>query len=155
MKNYLKVIFLILIVLVFCILIYFAYNTFWKYRIQSSVLKDYEVTLDTIDDETSGDYYFVYVSYTGDEIVYKNEAEIKSYLKKQNLLDKLKYINSGIVYMTQEDFVNEINTKYDLDIEVLPVVILVKDGKAYTYYDSRDGIINEDAFAQIIDMYLR
>lgn len=99
--------------------------------------------------------YFVYISYTNDESVYKLEKKLKSVIDNYNLKDEFYYIN--ITNEKDSDNLygklnNIFNTK---DIEMIPTILYYKDNELKSIITDKNpvniagklkSVLKEDGF---------
>ena len=89
---------------------------------------------------------FIYITYTGDENIYKLEKSMKKIINNYELTDNFIYVDVS-KKMTDEDFINDLNQKINsnIKIEKLPVILYYKDGILI------DKIINENVIFSVAD----
>lgn len=160
-KNYAILIGMILLVIVACAAFYNLYTYYNDSQIASSPLKEdtkeisyKEVTTKLSDLEADT---ILVISYNdNDKKIYKNEKDIKKYLRKNDLLDNVMYLDMT-EYKDNENFIDELNNKLNLTekkkINSLPAIIYYKDGKVSYVKDSKKNILSVDDFEQLVDMY--
>ena len=104
-----------------------------SYLVKSKLVKDsynIEGNLSNIKN-LSGDYY-LYISYTGSESIYKMEKDLKKLIKEYKLQDKFYYINIDSIKSSDNkiSLVNELLGLDDIKVEKVPTIIYVnKDNK--------------------------
>lgn len=156
-KNYIIVVGLVILILCACFATFAIVRAIEENNLKTSPLAsnkevlytDFKNSTKEMDADT-----FLVISYTRDKNVYKNEKAIKKALLKHNLLNNVTYLDVTENRDT-EDVVSVINKQLKLDkeleVKVLPALIFYKDGKAIKTVDSKDSLLNADAFEQIID----
>lgn len=157
-KNYAILVGMLILVVTFCFAFYNVYNIIEENSLTKSPLSAKSVLYDDLKNATKeidADTFLV-VSYTQDKVVNTNEKAIKKYLKKQDLLNNVMYLDIT-EYKNEEGFIEDLNKVLKLEdknvIKQLPAVVYYKDSVATKTIDSRDHILNKGDFEQLIDMY--
>ena len=154
-KNYLILIGTILLIISACFATFNIYNIYQETKIKKSVLDKKSIKfkdLGEITNDLSANTFLI-IGYSQNSKIYQNEKEIKSLLKKNNLLDNVLYLDVTDI-KESETLINDINEKLKLEegnrISSVPAVIYYNENKV-TYV--KDGTVTKDDIAQIIDMY--
>ncbi len=154
-KNYLILIGTILLIISACFATFNIYNIYQETKIKKSVLDKKSIKFEDLGEITNdlSANTFLIISYSQNSKIYQNEKEIKSLLKKNNLLDNVLYLDVTDI-KESETLINDINEKLKLEegnrISSVPAVIYYNENKV-TYV--KDGTVTKDDIAQIIDMY--
>lgn len=93
----------------------------------NSKIEDFD-SLKQILNETSSSY-FIYLSYTGNEDVYKFEQELKKVIDNYGLNDNFYYMDLTKIMNDNENYLELVNNNLNINIDRVPVIIYVKDGK--------------------------
>jgi hypothetical protein len=154
-KNYLILIGTILLIISACFATFNLYNIYQETKIKKSVLDKNSIKFEDLSEITKdmSANTFLIVGYSKNSKIYQNEKEIKSLLKKNNLLDNVLYLDVTDL-KDDENLINNLNEKLQLEdsykIKNIPAVIYYNENKV-TYV--KDGSVTKDDIAQIIDMY--
>ena len=139
-KNY-----VIAIVLIFVAIFLTWYGFAWnKVRQENKVSVSYLVKNNIVSKEIKSlneissitqeapERYFIYISYTGDEDIYKLEKEIAPIIKKYELGDYIYYLNvTDIKKEDKDNYIDKINKELGLEetkITNVPTIIYFVDG---------------------------
>lgn len=157
-RNYLILFGIIVLVISACFAFYNLINIYKDNQSKISPLANKEVLYEDLNETTKeldADTFLV-ISFTQDEQVHNNEIEIKKYLKNNNLIDNVMYLNV-LEHMSEPNFINKLNATLNLsgnlEIKKFPALVYYKDGVPTYTADSKDKLLNKDDFSQIIDMY--
>ena len=154
-KNYLILIGTILLIISACFATFNLYNIYQETKIKKSVLDKNSIKFEDLSEITKdmSANTFLIIGYSKNSKIYQNEKEIKSLLKKNNLLDNVLYLDVTDL-KDDENLINNLNEKLQLEdsykIKNIPAVIYYNENKV-TYV--KDGSVTKDDIAQIIDMY--
>jgi hypothetical protein len=154
-KNYLILIGTILLIISACFATFNIYNIYQETKIKKSVLDKKSIKFEDLGEITNdlSANTFLIIGYSQNSKIYQNEKEIKSLLKKNNLLDNVLYLDVTDI-KESETLISDINEKLKLEegnrISSVPAVIYYNENKV-TYV--KDGTVTKDDIAQIIDMY--
>lgn len=103
-----------------------------SYLISSNTINSRVEDLDSLNQilkETSSSY-FVYLSYTGNEDIYKFEKELKRVIDNYDLSDNFYYVDLTKIKDANENYLNDVKQKLNVNtLEQVPAIIFVKDGK--------------------------
>lgn len=156
-KNY----FILMLLLVAVVILTFAVVSVCKGIKSSNVASGYinkyvnELSyneLDTYLVEPSSNT-FVYVTYTGDEQIYKLEKNLKKIIANNELNDEFIYMNVT-KEMENDNFMNELNNKFSTDkINKLPIILYFKDGVLLDVVSSNDNLFTGADFQKLLDNY--
>lgn len=103
------------------------------------------------------DEYFIYISYSNDENIYKMEKDLKELILDYNLQDKFYYINVTDI-KTNDNYIEELNEALNLDeqkITKVPTILYYKNGtltKGGILNRDDDNIISAADFQQFLDI---
>lgn len=157
-RNYLILSGVIILVISACFAFYNLFNIYKDNQSKMSPLANKEVLYEDLKETTKeldADTFLV-ISFTQDEQIHNNEQEIKKYLKNNNLIDNVMYLNV-LEHMTEPNFIKDLNATLNLsgnlEIRKFPAVVYYKDGVPTYTADSKERLLNKDDFSQIIDMY--
>ena len=71
--------------------------------------------------------YFIYISYTGDEDIYKFEKKLKRVIDKYKINDIFYYVD--ITDIKNENYISNLNQIFDTNrISKIPIIIFVNEG---------------------------
>lgn len=157
-RNYLILIGVIILVISACFAFYNLYNIYKDNKSKTSPLANKEVLYEDLKETTKeldADTFLV-ISFTSDEQIHNNENEIKKYLKNNNLIDNVMYLNVSEL-MTEQNFLRDLNATLNLaenlEIKKFPALVYYKERIPTFTIDSKDHLLNKDDFIQVIDMY--
>ena len=95
---------------------------------------------------------FVYITYTGDENVYKLEKGLKKIVNNYELADNFIYVDVS-EEMFNNNFMDNLNKKINSKIEKLPVILYYKDGILTEQLESENILFNVADFQKMLDNY--
>ncbi len=102
--------------------------------------------------------YFIYVSYTGSEDIYKMEKDIEDVIRDYGLNDKLYYLNVSGVKDDEEyvkmvnDSLSEVLDMNGKEISSIPTIIYCSEGKVVDVVSRLDkNIMNVGDFQKLLD----
>ncbi len=95
---------------------------------------------------------FVYITYTGDENVYKLEKGLKKIVNNYELADNFIYVDVS-EEMFNNNFMDNLNKKINSKIEKLPVILYYKDGILTDQLESENILFNVADFQKMLDNY--
>jgi len=129
-----------------------------SYLISSNTIESNITDIESLEQITqeAPSSYFIYIGYTGDEDVYNLEKELKRVIDKYKLNDEFYYLDITNLKNKNQDYLKEINSKLDVDLENVPAIIYVNEGKIL---DSNvlDGVndtkLKVSDFEQLLDIY--
>ncbi len=157
-RNYLILIGVIILVISACFAFYNIYNIYKDNKSKTSPLANKEVLYEDLKETTKeldADTFLV-ISFTSDEQIHNNENEIKKYLKNNNLIDNVMYLNVSEL-MTEQNFLRDLNATLNLtenlEIKKFPALVYYQDVRPTFTIESTDHLLNKDVFIQVIDMY--
>jgi len=93
----------------------------------NSKIEDFDSLNQTLKETSSS--YFIYLSYTGDESIYKFEKELKRIIDNYNLSDSFYYMDLTKIKENNENYLNKVKQELNISLEKVPALIYVKDGK--------------------------
>lgn len=129
-----------------------------SYLISSNTIESNITDIESLEQITqeAPSSYFIYIGYTGDEDVYNLEKELKRVIDKYKLNDEFYYLDITNLKNKNQEYIKEINSKLDVDLENVPAIIYVNEGKIL---DSNvlDGVndtkLKVSDFEQLLDIY--
>lgn len=129
-----------------------------SYLISSNTIESNITDIESLEQITqeAPSSYFIYIGYTGDEDVYNLEKELKRVIDKYKLNDEFYYLDITDLKNENQDYLKEINSKLDVNLENIPAIIYVNEGKIL---DSNvlDGVndtkLKVSDFEQLLDIY--
>ena len=97
---------------------------------------------------------FVYITYTGNENIYKLEKSMKKLINNYELANNFIYVDVT-EEMNNKNFMDSLNTKFNSasKIEKLPVILYYKDGILTDKLESENIIFNVADFQKMLDNY--
>ena len=97
---------------------------------------------------------FVYITYTGNENIYKLEKSMKKLINNYELANNFIYVDVT-EEMNNKNFMDSLNTKFNYasKIEKLPVILYYKDGILTDKLKSENIIFNVADFQKMLDNY--
>lgn len=97
---------------------------------------------------------FVYITYTGNENIYKLEKSMKKLINNYELANNFIYVDVT-EEMNNKNFMDSLNTKFNSasKIEKLPVILYYKDGILTDKLESKNIIFNVADFQKMLDNY--
>jgi hypothetical protein len=160
-KNYI-IVFLIVIGAIALALYAFSWHKVIKenrlstsYLIESKTVSNEIQGLEGLNDVLSevSPTYYLYISYTGSEEIYKMEKELASLINKYKLEDEVYFLNVTSI-KDDNDLVKQVNEALNLDDQVkhIPTIIYYSDGKVVDII-SKDGnnIMDIGDFQKLLD----
>lgn len=157
-RNYIILVGVIVLVISACFAFYNLSNIYKDNKSKTSPLSNKEVLYEDLKETTkelNADTFLV-ISFTQDEQVHNTENEIKKYLKNNNLIDNVMYLNV-IEHMTETNFLKNLNATLNLsgnlEIRKFPALVYYKEGVPTYTVDSKEHLLNKDDFVQVVDMY--
>ena len=151
-KNYFLLALLMIMVVVVTFLIFDINNKYQDSKLKESYLNGYlnEVTENEIDNvmtETTTEF-FVLITETGNEEIYKFETQLKKIIKKYDLRDNFIFID-----YSEKDNLDSLNKKFNSNIKSIPAIIYFKDGQYVKNIDSSEGILKAEDFDKLLEEY--
>lgn len=156
-KNY----FILVLMLICIVVLTFATVNIFKWIKSNNVRNGYinkyvsEITYNELDTYLlePASNTFIYITYTGNEQVYKLEKDLKKIISNYDLTDEFIYID-----VTEEiennDFIKNINEKYSTNlINKIPVIMYFKDGVLTDVINSDDNLFTKADFQKLLDNY--
>ncbi len=161
-KNQTKrgvIILCVILAIIFCILYFYKW---YQIKEQEKYLNSYLISSNTISQEMTdideissvlsetGNYYFVYISYTKDKNIYQFEKDLKPLIDKYDLHNNFYYINVTDIKEKNKDYLKDIATELNIDkIAKAPVILYFNDGKLvedniYTIKDFKNLLTEEN-----------
>lgn len=97
--------------------------------------------------------YFIYISYTGSEDIYNLERSLKRTIDKYKINDIFYYVDLTKECNNKEaSYVKDINEMFKVDIENIPLIIYVNEGKVKQVISSRkDSLFKIEDFQSLLD----
>ncbi len=149
----------ILLVIIGVVLIFLYFNKWHEVKEEEKYQNSYLVETNTISLEINNieeintvlsetpSYYFLYISYTGNEKIYNLEKDIKPLINEYNLQDNFYFLNVTEDMKNKDDYKEKIANKLNVDnIKKVPVILYFKDGKLIN-----DNIYNAKDFKKVLE----
>ena len=163
MKNYFIAIGLVVAAVLLTLYGFAWYNVIKEGKVSQSYLVKEKVISSEIQslDEVEAifaevpDEYFIYISYTGSDVVYNLEKKLKKVINQYELNDQFYYLNVTSI-KDKENHLDEINKslKLNTNIKQIPTIIYVKEGKVVDFIKRNDNnIMNVGDFQKLLDIY--
>lgn len=156
-KNY----FILVLMLISIVVLTFATVNIFKWIKSNNVRNGYinkyvsEITYNELDTYLlePASNTFIYITYTGNEQVYKLEKDLKKIISNYDLTDEFIYIDVT-EEMENNDFIKNINEKYSTNlINKIPVIMYFKDGVLTDIINSDDNLFTKADFQKLLDNY--
>ena len=149
-KNYFYLVVMILIVVILTLCICGIVEKTNNKKLESSYLKGYinEISLNELNNvlsEPSSDL-FILITKVNDENTYKFEKDLKKIINKYDLRD-------NFIYITYDNNLDEINSRFDSDLTKVPAIIYIKNGEYIKGIDGVNSILSSGEFQQLLDEY--
>ena len=162
-KNYLYSILILVGGIILTLLIFKWYNVkkdeklMVSYLISSNTIKssiDNINSLDLIKQEAPSSY-FIYLSYTNDEEVYKFEKSLKNLIDKYKLNDIFYYVDLNKYIKNNEDYLKQIKENLKIsNLDNLPAIIYIVDGEVEAILDGvKKTKLKVADFEELLDIY--
>ena len=97
---------------------------------------------------------FVYITYTGNENIYKLEKSLKKLINNYNLSNNFIYVDIS-EEIANNNFIDNLNKKINSNskIEKLPVILYYKDGVLTDKLETKNVLFNVADFQKMLDNY--
>lgn len=157
-KNYYILILMLIGVVVLTFSTVSIVNAVKNNNISSGFINRYvsQISYDEIDNYLiePASNVFIYITYTGDESVYKLEKEMRRLINNNELVNNFVYIDVT-EQMIEKDFLNELNKKFNIKekVNMLPVILYYKDGILTDKVEGENNIFNVADFQKLLDNY--
>lgn len=95
-------------------------------------------------------YYFLYISYTGDEDVYNLEEELKPLIDEYQLQNNFYFLNVTDFKDTNTNYKEDIADTLNIDRNIIsdvPIILYFKDGELATMH----GIFTAEEFKDLLE----
>ena len=162
-KNYVIVFFVAIAVIALC-----WYAISWhkviqenkmstSYLIKSKVISNEIQSLDELTDVFSEapSTYYLYISYTGDEEIYKMEKELTALINEYNIGEQFYFLNVTSI-KKDNDYIDKINNALELTsrkVKSVPTIIYYDDGKIVDMITMEgNNIMNIGDFQKLLDV---
>lgn len=151
-KNYYILTLLIFMVVVVTFLIFDISDKYQDSKLDTNYLSGYlnevnEEEIDNVMSETTTDF-FVLITKSGDEEVYKFETQLKKIIKKYDLRDNFIFIN-----YTENTDLDSLNNKFKSDIKSIPAILYFKNGEFVKSIDSSEDMLKSSDFDKLLEEY--
>ncbi len=157
-KNHLYLIIGIVVVLLIC-----WYAASWlKVRKEEKLASSYLIKTNTItysiDDlkeissifQESPSEYFVYISYTGEDAIYKLEKRLKKVIDDYNLKDEFYYLDITSL-KDDENILNNLNKEFNTDLIInYPCILYFKDGQIADIIVDKNKVFDYNKFINLL-----
>lgn len=156
-KNYLIVVLLAVIVVLLTLYINAWYKTYQENKLSVSPfsgeveevdLKEISLTFAEMNEVV------LYIGYTNNKSIYDMESRLLKYIKSNDLIDKFIYVD--VTDYKKSEYLDILkNTFSDKSEEIneVPLLIFVKNGKAELVINSKAGVINTSDIDNIKEKY--
>ena len=149
----------IILAIIFLALYFYKWHTV---REQEKYFNSYLISTNTISLEMNDideirsvlsetpNYYFLYISYTGDEDVYTLEEELKPLIDEYQLQNNFYFLNVTDFKDTNTNYKNDIADELDIDRSIIakvPIILYFKDGELATTH----GIFTAAEFEDLLE----
>ena len=151
-----------LIIAIVIILLIWYLAAWYKVKNEDRLIKSYLVNTNTvtyeIDDlkeivqvlKESPSDYFIYISYTNNEGIYKLEKKLKKIIDAYELKDAFYYININD-YLDDQNIYNELNNIFSTNkIKNAPCILYFEDNELIRVIQKNDGIFNYNDFTNLL-----
>ena len=158
-KNYIIVIIVTILVVLLMIFIRSFYLNYKSSKLSESIFSSQTVKQIHMDDfdfairEVSDS--ILYVSYTGSNEIYSMEKKLYKELEKNNLLDKIIYLDIT-KYTKGNKYITILKNKFpniDNEINSAPMFIYIKDGAAVEAMSSEIKMIDYKTLNRLVNKY--
>ena len=97
--------------------------------------------------------YFVYISHTNDEEVYKLEKKLKKIIDNYSLKDEFYYINTSD-YQTDENLYTKLNDTFNTtQIKNTPCILYFKNNQLEEIIYNQNTIFDAEKFTKLLEKY--
>lgn len=157
-KNYAYLIGTILLFALICWYFISWYNVKQEEKLQNSFLissNTITYELASVDEaplvlQEAPNEYFIYISYTGDESIYKLEKNLKKVIDNYVLKDEFYYLNVS-ENIEDDDLFKKLNKTFKTDkIDSLPCILYYKEGKLIKNIDSNKKIFDVKKLEELL-----
>lgn len=157
-KKYFAVLCIVLAI-IFLILYFYKWHIV---REEEKYYNSYLVSTDTISLEMNDineissvlsetpSYYFLYISYTGDEKVFQLEEELKPLIDEYQLQNNFYFLNVTDFKDTNTNYKKDIAAELEIDANIIsdvPIILYFKDGELATTH----GIFTAAEFEDLLE----
>lgn len=157
-KNYIRLFIILAFTIVLAVIISNLYRSYDNNKASKSYISKYVTSLQCKDLsnamlELSGKNY-IYISYTGNKNIYEIEKKIKKILKQNDLEDNFIYVDctDDIDGNNHVSYLKSLFTVGDREL-TLPAIIYFNDVAPVDFIDSKNGLIDNSKFDQLLDQY--
>ena len=157
-KNYYILLLMILSVVIITFSIVSIVNVIKNDKITSGYINKYvsEIQYDEIDTYLvePASNTFIYITYTGNDSVYKMEKDLKKIINNYELESNFIYVNVT-EEMDDNNFINNLNENLSITdkISKLPVILYYKDGVLTDKVEGKENIFKVADFQKLLDNY--
>lgn len=157
-KNYYTIIFICLGTL----LLTWYVISWQQVKTKEKFLTSYLITTNTLNNEIkdlkeieqilseSPTRYFVYISYTQDESIYKLEKKLKKLIDNYEIKDEFYYINVTN-QVENANLINELNKKFDTQsIENIPCILYFENGQLKETLLDKNKVFDYSKFEKLL-----
>ena len=131
----------VILAIIFGILYFYKW---YQIKHQEKYLNSYLITSNTVSQEMTdineissvlsetGNYYFVYISYTKDEKIYEFEKDLKPIIDKYDLHNNFYYINVTDIKDKNKNYLKDISKELNIkenELKKVPVILYFNDGE--------------------------
>ena len=152
-RNYIYLLLMIFSVVLITLSIFSINDKYKNKRLESSYLDGFisKININEIDNvisETNSEF-FILLTKTNDENVYKFEINLKKIINESNLRDNFIYIN----YNEDYSCLDKINELFDIKLQKVPAILYFKNGEFVKSIDSNMELLSIDEFQKLLDEY--
>ena len=97
---------------------------------------------------------FIYITYTGDELIYKMEKNMMKLINNYDLASNFIYVDVT-EDMLKDQFIGDLNKKINHTIKInkLPIILYYKDGVLIDKIESGNTLFSVADFQKLLDNY--
>ena len=152
-RNYIYLLLMIFSVVLITLSIFSINDKYKNKRLESSYLDGFitKININEIDNvisETNSEF-FILLTKTNDENVYKFEINLKKIINEYNLRDNFIYIN----YNEDYSCLDKINELFDIKLQKVPAILYFKNGEFVKSINSNMELLSIDDFQKLLDEY--
>ena len=152
LKNYILLSIVLILTIVVVIYFFLWKNTYEKSKLQTPILDDYLLVINynelnnyLVENKDA----IIYVSKLNDESIRLFENKFKNIINKNNLNNKILYLDLT-EELKENNIVKEINKKYGKEMNEVPTIVIIKDGKISSSYNIKENKYN----IKLLEKYL-
>ena len=138
LKNYILLSIVLILTIVVVIYFFLWKNTYEKSKLQTPILDDYLLVINynelnnyLVENKDA----IIYISKLNNENIRLFENKFKNIINKNNLNNKILYLDLT-EELKENNIVKEINKKYGKEMTEVPTIVIIKDGKISSSYNT-------------------